>query len=84
MPYIPASPSRITDVEGVLRYVQQEFGIIARAFEDFDTLKLKPRHVAPERPRDGLLAMADGTNWNPGSGKGAYIYKAGTGWVFLG
>jgi hypothetical protein len=34
---------------------------------------------------DGLLAYADGTNWNPGSGKGYYRYNTtGATWVFVG
>jgi hypothetical protein len=31
---------------------------------------------APGRPQDGAIYLADGTNWNPGSGKGAYRYDA--------
>lgn len=34
---------------------------------------------------DGFLAYADGTNWDPGSGKGFYRYEIGGGtWVFIG
>ncbi len=38
--------------------------------------------VAPDKPREGMLVVADGTNWNPGSGKGLYEYKSG-GWSKL-
>jgi len=31
----------------------------------------------------GLLAYANGTDWNPGSGEGLYRYGAGA-WVFIG
>ncbi len=48
-----------------------------------DTVQLRPQAVAPAKPRAGLLVEADGTNWNPGSGAGLYIYRAGA-WVFLG
>ena len=34
-------------------------------------------HVAPVKPREGLLVYADGTDWNPGSGAGYYVYYAG-------
>lgn len=38
-----------------------------------------------ELRRDGMLAYADGTNWNPGSGKGLYRYNSTTSaWVFVG
>lgn len=39
--------------------------------------------AAPTKLRDGMIVGADGTNWNPGSGKGAYIYY-GAAWHFLG
>lgn len=43
----------------------------------YDTIKLKERHAAPEKVSNGLLAMADGTNWNPGgTGQGLYVYYA--------
>jgi hypothetical protein len=34
-------------------------------------------HVAPAKPREGMLVYADGTDWNPGSGAGYYVYYAG-------
>ena len=39
--------------------------------------------VEPPKPRDGMITVANGTNWNPGSGEGKYVYKS-TGWVLLG
>lgn len=36
-----------------------------------------------EYRRTGLLAFADGSNWNPGSGQGLYRYN-GTTWSFVG
>jgi hypothetical protein len=35
------------------------------------------RAVAPVKPREGTLAIADGTNWNPGLGAGLYEYLGG-------
>lgn len=34
------------------------------------------------RARDGMIAYADGTQWNPGSGVGFYGYQNGA-WVKL-
>lgn len=48
-----------------------------------EILILTPLSVAPKKPRDGVLAMADGVGWNPGSGAGFYGYRAGS-WRFLG
>ena len=30
--------------------------------------------VAPAKPRDGDFRYADGTSWNPGGGKGLYMF----------
>ena len=47
-------------------------------------LILTPLSVAPKKPRDGVVAMADGVNWNPsGGGAGFYGYYAGS-WKKLG
>ena len=35
-------------------------------------------NVAPAKPREGMVRGADGTNWNPGGGKGVYAYYSGT------
>ena len=33
------------------------------------------RSSPPERLKEGLIVGADGTAWNPGSGKGLYIFR---------
>ena len=45
-------------------------------------LRLVPLHVEPYRPRVGSLVYADGTDWDPGSGEGVYVYT-GSAWVAL-
>lgn len=40
------------------------------------------QNSAPEKPREGMIRFADGTNWNPGSGRGLYQYVS-TAWVKL-
>lgn len=47
-----------------------------------DLLVLAPQAAAPARPREGMTANADGTNWNPGGGAGLYQYL-GAAWVKL-
>lgn len=42
------------------------------------TLRLEPQAVEPARPRDGQLAYANGSTWNP-SGTGAGVYWFGLG-----
>ena len=43
-------------------------------------LRLAPMHHAPLRPRAGMLAYADGTNWNPGAGEGLYEFRSDVAW----
>lgn len=38
--------------------------------------------AAPDKPKEGLTLLADGTMWNPGAGRGLYIYLSGA-WVKL-
>lgn len=50
----------------------------------FAGIYLDQLNAAPGRPVDGMLAYADGTNWNPGgTGQGIYAYYAGA-WNRLG
>lgn len=65
------------------KYVGEELNKLEQAFGEQDFIRLVELNVAPVRPRSGLVVFADGTNWNPGSGQGAYIYYAGV-WNKLG
>ena len=69
--------------ENVPEYIQRELQRISEAFEGVRAVELDELHVEPTKPRNGLIALADGTDWNPGSGAGFYGYSAGA-WVFLG
>ena len=60
--------SRLRDVEQ--RLVQLEMNLT------------KPRHAPPAKVTEGLFQFADGTDWNPGSGRGLYQYVSGV-WVKL-
>lgn len=44
-------------------------------------LKLSVQTAAPSSPVDGQIAFADGTSWDPGSGRGMYYYDSG--WVAM-
>ncbi len=48
-----------------------------------DTVLLKEWNAVPDKLYNGLVAYADGTNWNPGSGRGVYAYENGS-WKLLG
>lgn len=75
---VPRSPAELP------AWMTQEFQNIAAALVgSFPTLWLAPQAVEPAKPREGVMANANGTSWDPGSGAGLYIYRSGA-WVFIG
>jgi hypothetical protein len=52
---------------------RQMLGIQRAANAANDNAPLRALSAAPDRPQPGLY-VADGTNWNPGSGAGTYRY----------
>lgn len=39
--------------------------------------QLDPQYVAPAKPREGMVVLADGVSFNPGAGSGFYGYRGG-------
>lgn len=71
------------DANALPAYLDQELSEIERAQnEPMFILQLAVSNVPPVKVRPGMLVEADGKNWNPGSGAGLYIYRAGA-WVFI-
>ena len=80
MAYIPMQvPSDPAQWPG---FLLQELQNIARS-TDTSIAHLSELNKAPAKPRAGMVVLADGTNWNPGSGSGFYGYRGGV-WHFLG
>jgi hypothetical protein len=79
--YAPnAPPSNPADVA---QWAMNEFTQLARLFNDgYRIIIIEPSYAAPARPREGMVANADGTTWNPGGGAGLYQRLAGA-WVKL-
>jgi hypothetical protein len=77
MAYSPApAPTRQEDLTS---YVYAELLRISGEFGMIEEGKFLPiLYAAPGKPREGTLVIADGTSWNPGSGKGLYEYKSGS------
>lgn len=65
---------------------RQEFARIERAANAADPFtELQYQHAEPEKVRKGMLVLADGTDWDPGSGAGLYRRnEANNAWVFIG
>lgn len=80
--YVPASvPNAAADLP---RYLAQEQERLTDALESpFTHLLLDALHVEPSRKLNGMVVLADGTDWDPGSGEGIYAYYGGS-WKKLG
>ena len=64
--------------------VEQELQSIAEALQSPNAaLFVSTLAVAPLKPRDGMIVLANGSSFNPGSGAGFYGWRAGA-WRFLG
>lgn len=77
MPYRPASPPAALTSESIMDYLQKELEAISSNAAETEVIELRPVHVVPKKPREGMIVFADGTNWNPGAGKGVYTYLSG-------
>jgi len=60
-------------------FLAEELERIAAALSALEvpTIILAPQHVEPTRPQNGMVATADGSDWDPGHGAGTYEYNEG-------
>ena len=80
MAYIPMQvPNDPAQLPG---FLLQELQNIARS-TDTSIAHLAELNKAPAKPRAGMVVLADGVSFNPGSGPGFYGYRGGA-WRFLG
>lgn len=76
--------ARRPEFEDITRSVNEEFERLNDALESpFTHQLLEVLHTEPSRKFEGMVAMADGSDWNPGSGKGVYVYYSSA-WNRLG
>lgn len=78
--YAPEDPP--ADPKELQRYLRGEMAKLSAVVAALAAGHLDKTHVAPAKPREGDLRLADGVDWNPGSGKGLYIHD-GTAWVLV-
>ena len=65
-------------------FLGQEFRNVATATAEMGRMmQMEMLYVAPKRFSEGCVCFADGTSWNPGSGRGLYVYHTGA-WRKLG
>ena len=65
----------------LVRWVKDELDRVSLAISSLEH-QYPELNAEPERYSIGYVAYADGTNWNPGSGEGLYVYKS-TGWTLM-
>ena len=72
-----------SDPEDLPRFLDEMFQEIRTVLDLVRDGHLDVQNEAPEKPQQGDIRYADGTNWNPGSGEGIYFYNAAGAWVKL-
>jgi hypothetical protein len=73
------------DLKDVAEFLARQFAGLEAAFNEVGEITLEELHVAPDKYQNGKLYYADGTDWDPGSGRGVYLYDSdGPTWRFLG
>jgi len=79
------APSAVpTDSGELSAYLVNELRRLAQSLnEPVAFAQIEMSYAAPAKVRDGMLVLADGTSWNPGSGAGFYGYYGGS-WKKLG
>lgn len=82
MSYVPSIMPELKEVEELRKFLESEMTRIAQAFQSHNFVVFQILHVVPERPTPGMVVFADGTDWNPGSGRGLYEYRVAS-WVKL-
>jgi hypothetical protein len=79
--YTPANIPQSNDLQELKKYLADELAQISNVMQN-DFMVFPYREAAPLRVIEGMVTAANGTTWNPGAGKGLYIYLSGA-WVKL-
>ena len=79
--YVPESAP--SDASQLQAFIDRELQKVKVAIDLLAAGHVDKTYVAPTKPREGDIRLADGTSWNPGSGAGFYGYY-GSAWVKLG
>lgn len=66
--------------ENLSDYLYHELNRLSDVIFNIDVMRLEQTNKSVEKPRDGDIRYADGTNWNPGQGQNLYYYN-GTNWI---
>jgi hypothetical protein len=77
-------PTTFEDIESLQQWTWDNFKRVEEEFNFGRAVHwLQELHEAPNKLKTGMTVLADGTDWNPGSGAGVYTYYGGA-WHKLG
>lgn len=70
-------PAKYETLEAAVTWVWDQLKLIEGGFNSARTfVHLKSLHAEPAKLKTGLVVLADGTDWDPGTGEGVYVYYA--------
>lgn len=78
-------PKPVPSESDMKKYLHEELRSISNSLTEVEGVLLPERNVSSSipKPRDGMIILADGVNFNPGNGAGYYGRHGGV-WVPLG
>lgn len=76
--YIPKPLGATSDLKLFINYVQQELQTISDTMNENFERQSNVQNVEPSKRIEGMIRFADGVNWNPGAGRGLYIFARTT------
>lgn len=79
---IPGLGNLSPEIRALADYLVSELDTLSRSLVETEALESRTVNVEPKKPREGMIVIADGTDWDPGSGGGPYVYFGGA-WVYL-
>lgn len=71
--YTPRPPVSAEPAE-IMWWTYEELNRLSILMEQLVKGNTEETNVAESKPRNGMIRLADGTNWDPGSGQGVYAY----------
>lgn len=72
------------DAKRVVEWAYRQIQHLVEELQEVTKGTCEVRYSEPAKPRAGQIRVADGTQWDPGSGAGFYGYTIGGTWTKLG
>lgn len=73
--YIPKPVPNTADMKVLLTYLREEFQVISDVITENQDVNFNLTSIEPEKRVEGMIRYFDGSNFNPGAGRGLYIFS---------